>query len=82
MDKGDPTMISLVDLTKTDVVVMAVRQKKLSQCRRVQLLAIISCGVMVVLVFLMSTPRAFPSFSYEKGKGNLVVDRLKGRWFH
>lgn len=82
MGKGDPTMISLVALTKREVVVMAVRQKKLSQCHRVQLLAIISYGLVVVAIFLMSTPRAFPSFPYEKGKGNLVVDRPKGRWFH
>ena len=66
MVKGDPTMIFSVVLTKRAV---AVRQEGVSQCHRVQLLAIIAYGSMVGPGFLSEYPKGITLlFLYEKGK--------------
>ena len=61
------TIVFLVALTERAVAVLALRQGgRVSPCRRVQRLAIILCGSMVVPLFWARTPRAFPSYSYTK----------------
>ena len=41
------------------------------------------CGLMVIPCFGVSSPRAFPSFSYKtRKKGNLIIGMPKGRWLH
>ena len=44
------------------------KARVVSSCHRVQLMTTVPCGSMVFPVFWGEYPRAFPSFSYKKGK--------------
>lgn len=53
-------MILSVALTKTAVVAMILRQGEVSLCHRVQFLALIPYGLMVVPEFLSEFPNIIP----------------------
>lgn len=68
MVKRDPTIISLLTLTKREVTVMALRQGEYPPCHRGQMLALTHYELMVVLMVLGKSPKAFSFFSYTKRK--------------
>lgn len=82
MIPGDPTTIFLCGFNQKGSAHMALRQES-SLGHRVQLLAVMTCGLIPVPVFLGECPKGKSlAFHIQKGKGNLILGIPKGRSVH